>query len=74
MAWQPVFSADSRCAAAKVEIDGKYTIAVNGHLWHEGFDMAWDPTFSPDGSRLMLRTVEQGIYKRRIVPVSTITG
>jgi hypothetical protein len=30
--------------------------------------------FSPDGTHLMLRTVEGGDYIRRIAPVSTITG
>ena len=36
--------------------------------------MIWDPVFSADGSRLLIRSIEEGIYKRRIVPVSTITG
>jgi hypothetical protein len=33
-------------------------------------DEVWDPVFSPDGSKILCRTVEDGKYYRRIVPVS----
>jgi len=56
--------------AAKVERSGRYTIAVNDRLWPHDCDAAWNPVFSPDGTRLLLRTVENGEYVRRLVPLS----
>jgi hypothetical protein len=36
--------------------------------------MIWNPTFSADGGHLLIRSIENGIYKRRVVPVDSITG
>jgi hypothetical protein len=74
MAWKPVFSPDSRSVAAKVEKGGRYTLSVDDHLWSEDFDMIWEPIFSPGGDRLLVRSLEKGVYRRQIIPVSTITG
>jgi hypothetical protein len=74
MAWQPVFAPDGSAVAAKLEKGGRFTIAVNDRLWQQTCDMLWNPIFSADGRRLLIRSIENGIYKRRIIPVSTITG
>ena len=39
-----------------------------------GRKLGMTQVFSPDGTLLMLRTVETGNYVRRIVPVSDIIG
>ena len=31
--------------------------------------MLWDPVFSPEGKRLLIRAVAQGKYMRAVVPV-----
>jgi hypothetical protein len=74
MAWKPIFSPDERHLAAKVQRNGKFTVAVDDRPWARDCDMAWDPVFSPDGERLLLRTIEGGSYVRRIMPVADITG
>jgi hypothetical protein len=74
MVWPPVFSDDGQAVAVKVEKDGKYSVAVNDCLWHRRCDMVWPPQFSPDGRRLLVCCLEEGVFHRRIVPVSDIIG
>jgi Tol biopolymer transport system component len=74
MAGKPVFSPHGRHLAAKVQRNGKYTVAVDDRLWSRDCDMAWDPVFSPDGDKLLLRTIDGGTYFRRVMPVADITG
>ena len=74
MAFKPVFSPDGKQLAAKVEKNGKYTIALNDRLWERQCEAAWDPVFSPGGDRILLRTVEDGAYYRRVLPVEELTG
>jgi hypothetical protein len=47
---------------------------VNGRPWPRDCDAAWDPVFSPDGERLLLRTIEGQTYFRRVLPVADIAG
>jgi len=47
-------------------------IVVDGRIGKHSFDELWDPVFSPDGTKLLVRCVEDGKYYRRIVPVSGI--
>jgi hypothetical protein len=54
--------------------NGKYTVAVDDRLWSRTCDMAWDPVFSPESDKVLLRTIEEGTYFRRVVPVTDITG
>jgi hypothetical protein len=74
MVWKPVFSPDGRHLAARVQRNGRYTVAVDDRLWPPQCDLAWDPVFSPEGDRVMLRTIEGGAYFRRVLPVADITG
>jgi hypothetical protein len=41
-------------------------------LWSKECEAAWDPIFSPDSSKILLRTIEDGTYYRRIIPVSDL--
>ena len=74
MAWIPVFSPDNRYLAAKVERDGKYTIAVNDRLWSHNCDAIWDPVFSPDSRKILLKSLEDGNYIRRVLPVTDLAS
>jgi len=69
-----VLSPDGRRVAAGVRHNGAWGIAVDDVAWPESYDMVWDPVFSPDGSKLLLRTIEGGTYFRRVMPVADITG
>lgn len=71
MAYTPVYSPDSKYCAVRVERAGKrFTVVLNGHVFHEEFDQLWDPVFSPEGTMIMLRAVKDGKYIRLVVPVS----
>jgi hypothetical protein len=72
MAWQPIFSPGSDYVAVKIERNGKYGIAVNDRLWDQQCDAIWDPLFSAEGDKLLLRTLKDGRYIRRVVPVADI--
>jgi hypothetical protein len=69
-----VFSADSQAVAVKIERNGKYSIAVNDRLWGQEYDAIWDPMFSPEGDRILLRTLTDGIYSRHVISVKEILG
>ena len=73
MAWRPVFSPNAEHLAAKVEIDGKYTIALDDRLWSHTCEAVWDPVFSPAGDHILIRSIEDGTYYRRVVPISDLT-
>jgi uncharacterized protein YrrD len=53
-------------------MNGKYGIAVDDALWGERFDSVWDPAFSPDGDRLLVRAVRDGKYVRHVMAVKDI--
>jgi len=41
-------------------------------VWKKGLESLWNPVFSPDGEKIMIRAVDKGKYYRRIVPVNEI--
>jgi hypothetical protein len=74
MAWKPVFSPDGAHCAAKVEKNGAFTYVIDGREVAGGFEHAWDPIFSPAGDKLLLRVVDRGTYRRRVVPVAKLVA
>jgi len=74
MVWAPVFSQDSKHVGAKVEKNGRYTVAIDGKAMKRDCQAVWDPIFSPDGTKVLVRSVEGGRYIRRVLPVTEITG
>lgn len=52
---------------AKVELDGRFAVALDGKVWSPWFDALWAPTPSPDGGRVLLRAVDDGVYLRQVV-------
>jgi len=73
MVFAPVISDDGKHVAARVEKDGNHTLAVDDKIWNRTCQAVWDPVFSPDGQKLLTRSVENGTYYRRVIPVSEIT-
>lgn len=73
MVWQPVFSADSRHVATRVELPGKqYTFMLDGGTCPWRFDWLWDPVFSPDSSAVLIRGIQRGVYTRIVTPIEDI--
>ena len=72
MAWQPVFSPTGKAVAAKIERNGKYSIAVNDRVWDKQCDAIWDPVFSPEGDKILLRTLQDDCYTRHVLAVEEI--
>ena len=50
------------------EVDGRQAYAVDGAGWSPWCDVLWDRVFSPDGTRLLIRAIDNGIYVRQVVP------
>ena len=74
MAWKPVFSPDGNRLAAKVQKNGKYTIAMDDRLWSHQCEAVWDPVFSPDSQKILLKSLEDGSYYRRVIPVTDLAS
>jgi len=72
MAWPVIFSLDGRNAGALVEEKGKHLILINGKPYDRIFDRAWQPTFSEDGSKVLIRAIENNSYVRIIADVASI--
>jgi len=74
MAFTPVFAPAGGAVAVRMERKGRYGFALNDRLLDIAAEAAWDPQFSADGRHLLLRFVESGVYHRRVLPVSAISG
>jgi WD40 repeat protein len=72
MVWQPVFNADATCVAAKVEIEKQYGFLINDKLLPFRGEAAWNPEFNPAGTQILLRSIEQGVYVRRVLPIGDV--
>lgn len=72
MAFSPVFSADSRHVAARVELqDGRYGLVVDGKPAPDlAFDAMSDPAFSPSGDAVMVAGMQGAVVKRVVLPLS----
>ena len=74
MAYPPVWSPDAAHLAVTVEKAGRFTVVVDGKAYPESFDKCFDPAFSPDGSKVLIRAVAGGKYHRIVAPVAAFTG
>ena len=59
-----------------MEKNGSYRIVMDGRPVSEEFKTLWDPVFSPDGEKLLIRGVGRGEnadrYMRIVSPVSDL--
>ncbi len=70
--WRPVVSDNDKTVAARIEKDGGYYLVVNGKVYDERFDMVFDPKVSPEGDKILLKTINNGIYKREILELDKV--
>ncbi len=69
MAWAPVISATGGNVAVKVEKAGRQSIVVNGHVYPRDFTKVWEPQFSPDGTKLLIRAMDKDAFLRIVAEV-----
>jgi hypothetical protein len=69
MAWKPVISPAGGHVAAKVAKGKRQTIVVNGRPYSREFDQVFEPTFSPDGKKLLIRGIDKGSVVRIVADV-----
>jgi len=53
--------------AVSFEKQGQYFAAVNDRVVTGPYDVMADPVLSPQGDKLLVKGIENGIYKRQIV-------
>jgi Tol biopolymer transport system component len=70
MVYPPVFSQDGKHLAAKVENKGKFTVILDDKAYPQEFSMLWDPIFSPESDKLLIRALdEQGRFLRIVAKI-----
>jgi len=72
MAWPVAFSPNGQNAGAVAEKNGKHYILMNGKPMNRAFDRAWQPTFNEDGSKVMIRAIENNQYVRIVADVNQL--
>lgn len=70
MAWPVVFAPRGGNVGALVEKAGQYHILVNGNSYERSFDRAWPPVFNEDGSKVLIRAIENNSYVRIVADVA----
>ncbi len=63
----PDISLDGSLVAVSFEKQGRYFAAVNDRVITGPYEYMANPVISPDGDKLLVKGIENGIYKRRIV-------
>lgn len=56
--------------AAKVERRGRQTVLVNGKPYKRDFEQVWEPIFSPDAAKVLIRARDGGKYLRIVADVA----
>ncbi|MDP3427285.1 MAG: WD40 repeat domain-containing protein, partial [Humidesulfovibrio sp.] len=69
MAWTPVISPSGGHVAVKVERAGRQTLVVNGRVYPREFTKVFEPTFSPDGTKLLIRALDKDAFLRIVAEV-----
>ncbi len=63
----PSISPDGSLVAVVVEQQGKYHLVVNNKRIASNYDFLTNPVFSPDQSKILIKGIEKGVYKRRVI-------
>ena len=59
--WHLRFTPDNR-PYALISDGGQWTVAISGETWSEGYDYAWNPMASADGTHLAVAVQQAGRY------------
>ncbi|MBA3012132.1 MAG: Tmc redox complex protein TmcD [Proteobacteria bacterium] len=65
----PCISPDGYLVAVVVEKKGKFHLVVNNKIIAGNYDLMTTPVFSPDQSKILIKGVEKGVYKRRVISI-----
>lgn len=70
--WTPAMDDQGQVIAVRFEKNGKYFLAVNGRVDPTGYPMLFDPEVSPDGKKILVKSISNGMYTRQIIPVDRL--
>ncbi len=73
-AFNPIFSPDGQHLAVRVEKCGKYTIVLDGKIYPQEFSGLWDPIFSPESDKVLIRALEGNLFKRIVAPLKAFSS
>jgi len=65
----PSISPDGSLVAVVVEKQGKYHLVVNNKIIAGNYEFLANPVFSPDQSKILVKGIEKGVYKRGILSI-----
>ncbi len=65
----PCISFDGSFVAVVMEKLGKHHLIVNNKTIVTNYDLISSPVFSPDLSKILVKGIENGIYKRRVLSI-----
>ena len=65
----PSISPDGSLVAVVIEKQGKHHLVVNNQIITGNYDFLTHPVFSPDQSKILVKGIEKGVYKRRVLPI-----
>ncbi len=65
----PVMSHDGSVVAVGFEKSGRYFVSVNDKVITGPYSAMADPVISPDGEKILIKGIEDGVYKRRIIEI-----
>ena len=66
----PAISPDGSVVAVTIEKDGQAFVAANNRIIAGPYTFFADPVISPDNTKLLVKGIENGIYKRSIIPLT----
>lgn len=68
----PCISRDGSVVAVVIERAGSYFLAVNNQVIAGPYGFMTAPVISPDAQKILVKGIENGIYKRRVLSLGAI--
>lgn len=65
----PCLSPDGSLVAVVIEKQGRYHLVVNNKIIAGNYDFITNPVFSPDQTKILVKGIEKGVYKRRVISI-----
>ena len=71
--WEPLFRGRNGSVLVPARIAGSWTLAENGKpIWNGSYAQLWCQRVSPDGTKVLVKAIEDGKYSRRVVALQDI--